>query len=691
MYLSSKTSIVTLLLMLAVNAHCATKHAIVVGVSDYPYLSAKAALDGPKNDIEVVMDYLLDNDFSENDIILLADDELVKPTHKNILEAFNKTLLKSDKGDFVYLHFSGHGSQQPQTDTSNKNLEYDGLDEIFLPRDVKGFNYQIGKVENALVDNEINYYVTKFRQKGVFVWLVFDSCHAGTMMRAVNIDGVKQRKLDPAVLNIPADAITKAKSQNNKKPGQQNPLLNQKLTSETDKQELAGYVAFYAAQSTEPTIEMKLPKESPDKRPIGLFTYTIGEILGSNMDISYQQLAEGILYRYALLNSTSTPVFEGTNINATVFNKKDKTNISQWKVTPENNKLILRAGQINGINTGSILALVQSPTKSHQAVLGYIKVLQSSMISSKAKSIAHKGLKPIEIIKPLYARPINRKVSTLLSLSLQANNSEQGSMHYLQSALKNLARSKKQSINLALVKNKSNADFNLFLDKSRLWFIPSSGLLKQTGRHKTFSLKFTPTSNFIDALTQSLRTLSRVKLLHNINKLSNSNNSLSDIEVNFALRSQDKTSSISPYQKLSLVADDKIEVSITNKGNVPVDVTALFIDGGFGITPIFPAEIGASNRIQPNSQPIKIIDAKITADTLGSESLIIVAVKAEPNMQRTDLSFLAQASLASAKLSRSMMEKKTSLENALRQGATHATANNQSSSAIWSYHWEVAE
>ena len=40
---------------------------------------------------------------------------------------------KVQRDDFVYLHLSGHGAQQPQAKTGN---ETDGLDEIFLPNDI---------------------------------------------------------------------------------------------------------------------------------------------------------------------------------------------------------------------------------------------------------------------------------------------------------------------------------------------------------------------------------------------------------------------------------------------------------------------------------------------------------------------------------------------------------------------------
>ena len=83
--------------------------------------------------------------------------------------------------DFVYLHFSGHGSQAPAL---NDETELDGLDELFLPVDIGPWNDTVGAVENALLDDEIGEMIGAIRAKGATVWAVFDSCHSGTATRA---------------------------------------------------------------------------------------------------------------------------------------------------------------------------------------------------------------------------------------------------------------------------------------------------------------------------------------------------------------------------------------------------------------------------------------------------------------------------------------------------------------------------
>ena len=690
-----------LLALQSFTALAITKHAIVVGVADYPNLDKKLWLDGPRNDVEVVMNYLLDNNFDETNITLLADDEPILPTYKNILIAFEKTINKSKSGDMVYLHFSGHGSQQPQEDLSDSNQEHDGLDEIFLPRDVKNFNYKMGKVENALVDNEVNLFITRFREKGVFVWLVFDSCHAGTMLRGTEQDGVKHRKVEPNILKIPSALIKKAKNRQTDNRKKKTASVN----ANSKNKDLAGYIAFYAAQSTESTIEMKLPQQGPDRKPMGLFTYTISDILSSNIDMSYTQLSEAILNRYTGSRSISTPIFEGSNLNTAIFNSNRKIDVAQWKVLPhkkQNGLANLSAGQIHGINSDTILALVKSPSETKQPIMGYIQVIKSDLISSTAKAIGYNGIKPIKITSRLYARAIGSKIETPLTIWIQPDKNNSASADKLKNLLKSISADKKQAINIKFTDKKDKADFHLAVDNKQILFTSATIALTKNNSNKIYSLEFDNSprlnnnSEFSKSLTKTLRILAKTKRLYAASKQFKNKNALANLDVSFKVTKGKNTVAVSDADKLSLYDGNIIEVTIRNNSKSAVDVTALYIDSGYGISPIFPTEIGATNRIQPKSQSVKIIKSKVSTTTLGNESLIIIAVEAKTNTQRSDFSFLAQPSLLTENVQRKEIH--TILSDRLKYSINskntgqNQSKNNQNStlpSAIWSYHWQV--
>ena len=167
-------------------AFARTNYAVVVAATSYPNLPPKSSLVGPNNDAALIRDYLTKNSpvpFAPENITLLADDMEggSTPTHAAIQQTFAKLARKVVEGDFVYLHFSGHGSQQPEMKVGN---ETDGLDEIFLPADTGQWKNRAAGVPNALVDDEIGASLDAIRNAGAFVWFVIDACNSGTATSA---------------------------------------------------------------------------------------------------------------------------------------------------------------------------------------------------------------------------------------------------------------------------------------------------------------------------------------------------------------------------------------------------------------------------------------------------------------------------------------------------------------------------
>ncbi|KAJ3124712.1 Rab GDP dissociation inhibitor alpha [Nowakowskiella sp. JEL0407] len=92
------------------------------------------------------------------------------PTKKNILEGFQWLVEGSKPGDSLYLHFSGHGSQQDDEDHD----EQDGLDDTIVPMDYK--------TEGQIVDDDMNVNLVQSLPKGVKFHAFFDCCHSGTLL-----------------------------------------------------------------------------------------------------------------------------------------------------------------------------------------------------------------------------------------------------------------------------------------------------------------------------------------------------------------------------------------------------------------------------------------------------------------------------------------------------------------------------
>jgi hypothetical protein len=86
------------------------KLALLVGVNDYPGTIPK--LKGCLTDVELQRELLIHRyGFNPKDILIVSDNESLKPNRDTILEAFQTHLINQAKpGDVVVFHFSGHGS-----------------------------------------------------------------------------------------------------------------------------------------------------------------------------------------------------------------------------------------------------------------------------------------------------------------------------------------------------------------------------------------------------------------------------------------------------------------------------------------------------------------------------------------------------------------------------------------------------
>jgi hypothetical protein len=91
---------------------------------------------------------------------------------------------------------------------------------------------------------------------------------------------------------------------------------------------------------------------------------------------------------------------------------------------------------------------------------------------------------------------------------------------------------------------------------------------------------------------------------------------------------------------------DLIGFKVTNAGQKDVDITLLFVDAGFGITPWFPRFGETGNRIKSGQTfgPPAITLAQVTAATTGLEHMILLAVEAKGGP--VDFTWLAQEGVA---------------------------------------------
>lgn len=141
-----------------------SKRALIVGIN---YRGTNNELSGCISDANNVKSMLLTKGYTEDKITFLTDDTPVKPTRRNILKELLNLIISNDQ--YLYFHYSGHGSSIRDTDGD----ESDGRDETLVPIDYEE--------DGMIVDDEIRGMLCLLNEKQSMV-CVLDCCHSGSAM-----------------------------------------------------------------------------------------------------------------------------------------------------------------------------------------------------------------------------------------------------------------------------------------------------------------------------------------------------------------------------------------------------------------------------------------------------------------------------------------------------------------------------
>ncbi|XP_062207138.1 metacaspase-5-like [Phragmites australis] len=144
-----------------------SKRALLVGIN---YPGTKAELKGCHNDVERMRRCLVDRfGFDEGDIRVLVDAEpsAPQPTGANIRKALARLVGDARPGDFLFFHYSGHGTRLPAETGQDDDT---GYDECIVPSDM-----------NLITDQDFRELVQKVPDNCLFT-IVSDSCHSGGLL-----------------------------------------------------------------------------------------------------------------------------------------------------------------------------------------------------------------------------------------------------------------------------------------------------------------------------------------------------------------------------------------------------------------------------------------------------------------------------------------------------------------------------
>ncbi|SMH32345.1 caspase family protein [Mesorhizobium australicum] len=645
-----------------------TNRALLVGVSEYPNLPKGDWLEGPKNDAGLVRDYLVSNPtapFAAVDVTVLASNTegAEAPTRAAILKGLANLAAKAEAGDFVYIQFSGHGSQQPAIEPST---EIDGKDEIFLASDVAKIDPSTKQVPNAILDDEIGAALDAIRDKGAFVWVVFDACHSGTATRAAGL-GVeeKERKISPESLGFTPQMMAEARGEATRGAGGDAERENALGLSDEEEgaggAERGGMVAFFAAQTVETTPEFPQPVTDPSGKIFGLFTYTLMSKLAENPQVTYRQLSQSILQAYSGLNRTKpTPLFEG-DLDAPVFGMEPGDAVLQWKVAIKDGVVALPAGMLHRVEPGTKLALLKSPLDPIDDAIGYLEVRSATNLTSQALPAAFAGrsaLRMEEIPDGAYARIAEMAINFELAVAKAPDaDGLSEDVARANAALEAIAADGKTPLKLSVVEPGAPADIRLAVmresdvpgaaaeasKEAALWLLPPSGEISLEQGRRPPSM-FTSDAEKLGAkLSDDLVVISRAM---NLSRLAGASDfRRGDVSVTFSIQRADEEE-LTPIEAGNvpvLHPGDSIFVSAKNESRKPVDLNVLYV--------------GSDYTISSAEAPIRLHERDELPDTglftvsegsFGNERLIAVLTEAEQQSSTLDLGYLAQKGVRQA-------------------------------------------
>lgn len=634
----------------------AEMRALVVGVTEYPTLTRRYQLEGPKNDVARLRELLLRRGFAPQHIAVLADgvpEATGLPTRVLILAGLDRLAKEAKRGDFVLLYFAGHGSQQPaDRNTPEGREEADGLHEIFLPRDVgkwgEGGAAGSQTVHNAIVDHELRAAVDRITAAGAFVWGIFDACHSATLVRGGGeTEGARFRYVDPTALGITAQEIADAGVRTRGAPQAEAPI-----TAATAASGGGRSVFFYAAQTTELAPEYNLPVTVPStqRRPYGLFGFVLAQALESGAPMTYRQLGQYVLTQYGARNERVTPLFSGTALDTPVLMQAGAAPVQQWPLKESSGKWTVPAGALNRLGEGALLAVLPGALSKDSEAVGYVKVTELNLTSSIVVAVAHAG-KPALAKLPEGAQVRLAQAAAEYRLRVAVVPAPKTAAGALaQQAIYRLKREGVPGAQVEWLPTREGADLALRVDGERLLLLPP--LAGTRGDVNPKDVASVPLRAGADAgnaalaheLAAALHGVARATNLMRIAAdLSDPARARERLDVRIEIRSGGKTRPYAAGSVPVLRAGDKLLVNLRNLGNKSLDVTLLYADARFGVAALYPGR-GESNRLEPGALAHEI-EIDIDDSTTGIERLMTIAVEAEKHEERADFSFLQQPPL----------------------------------------------
>lgn len=556
--------------------------AVLIGVGEYQTLDAD--LKGPPQDVALMAEVLAARGLSPAAMRVLgaAGDS---PTKAVILAALADVAGQSQRGDTVVFYFSGHGAQAPDADGD----EGGGADEVLLPADavVRG-----GVIENALVDDELQDWAAGLMARGVAVVGLVDACHSATGFRALGAQGVA-RGLTAANLGLPE---VEAEGQ---------------IAAE-----LAGdFVFLYSSQSDQRSFEYPLGDTGVWH---GEFTLRLAEVLRTAPGASWRQVLTAVQGAMVQGPARQVPEGEGPLLDRVVFGQAAGT--ARFAVGPDG----VAAGLLQGLADGTEVAfydVAAGGVAVGQGVLAKVGLRQSAVAGGVPAGAVWAEVVALPAPPPLRVGP-----------AVRADDLDYAAW---QAAL---------GAGMA-----GPVDLVPILTGGQVALAGADGVLDPAGPGSTPRIQSHEDETPAEAVARVLEQAGHALRLREVfaGAAGRSLTGGPGLEVGYDHQPGCAEGPRAPVDPgAGLWACDKVWITVTNRGTRPVDLSILYFNADFTVSPIFP-QAGLANRLAPGE--VARAGLQIAPDSgFAREEVFILGVPVDPDALRVDLTRLAEPSMSRA-------------------------------------------
>ena len=265
------------------------------------------------------------------------------PTYDNITTALQDITDAATAGDFVYIHYSGHGAQTKPSPAAYSNHETGDLALVVFD-EISGRRYFRGSDFAQRVNGMV--------EKGLSVNIVLDCCFSASVVRKGDVGNTRLRatRHDP-VIDTPGPLPPSANIDIQHNKIHRDGFIVPRWLINID-----GYTILTACGPHERAVELRTESGPMTGALTHFLLLALTSLHRSGVEISQQSLYSFLLVQFQVHRPTQTPVLFG-NSQLSFFGKLIPMDVVFVSVIWRDHQLLLEAGEAHGVCNGDEYSL----------------------------------------------------------------------------------------------------------------------------------------------------------------------------------------------------------------------------------------------------------------------------------------------------------------------------------------------